>query len=613
MIVDNLIVVKVLPAPKLELRVRAEIRDFLFQLPPYSQVVGRSKSLREMYRTTVAPDDLLKVSILGDCTTEPIAAAVALAGGSLGIPTEIYEPAFDTWRTELDDRASALHSFRPHVAIVVLTENTFRFSQECDDRSDDSNSLESAQAVIDFVCERLRAVGCQEILFHNLVRPVEDSLGRLRNVSGSGSTCFFRQLNTEICKRDGQTLRVVDVSSVAEDVGITNWRDERLSNLGNYPFSPRFLSHYTLLLRGTLAAIFGQSAKVLVTDLDNTLWSGTLDETGPDGIVFGVGTGEGEAHLKFANYLVALRRSGILLAINSRNEINSVEEVFRHNLALPLRLEDFASVHCHWGSKSEKMRAIASELNVSADSLVFVDDEPFQQDEVRSGIAEVSVVPIGSDPSQFIRHIDRLHLFDRLSITNEDRSRASSFRVLSHHAEAQKFDLKTFLETSGMIGNLRKPKLSELQRVEQLFMKTNQFNLTKVSFGRADLESLLSRRESVLLVARLTDKFLDYGIVAALAGQIRGDSIVVENWVVSCRVFSRSFEEFIMSSLLKIAVSLGLNVIEGGFQVGSKNQYAQSFLSRHRLLSIDESGNRGWWSFGLEHQFDHVIETDENL
>jgi len=591
----------------------AELRDFLFRLPPLSSLIGRSTLLRKLIRQTIPEEDCLRIAVLGDCTTDHLSIAASLVAGSLGIPTSIYESPFDSWRAELSDTNSALNRFRPHVAIVMLTNNTFQLPDSFGTDEVFHQSVEEARNSIVYCFGRLRESGCKEVIFHNLVSPTVDVAGRQRRLFRSSSTNFALEVNRELMNLDGYGLRLLDVASLAEYVGIANWRDDRLAHLSKHPFSPRFLSKYCLLLRGTIAAVVGRSSKVLVTDLDNTLWAGSLDDDGPEGITFGIGSPVGEAHLSYAKYLKSLRNSGILLAINSKNDFRLVEKAFDANPAIPLKLEDFSSIQCHWGNKSEYMKLISLELNVSLDSLIFVDDDKFQQEEVRTGLPDVSVVPLGTEPSQFVSEISQLHLFDRLAVTDEDRRRADLYQTSRSSKGVGASDYQTHLESSNMFGNLRRPTIWEIPRMEQLLFKTNQFNLTQLGFDQIELENKLYEPSNIVLVGRLSDRFADYGIVAALVGKLRAESLYIDNWVVSCRVFSRTYEEFILARLLMIARASGIKTIEGTVRDSGRNQYAKTFLEKYGALGTSKSNIESEWKFTIDNQLNYLVTDDANL
>lgn len=587
-------------------------RDLLFSRPGITDLARTNKQLQLTYQQSAFShlDNPVRVAILGDCTTQAIAVAAPIVAASIGIRVNIYEARFDSWRHELLDPLSPLHRFKPEIAIMVLTEQSLGRPPVFAEKAIVDQKHGEVAGVVDLCLTQFASMGCSEVLWHNLAGTTVTSAGRLDRSLEWSSSSFAARVNSELAQRDGCGLRVLDVASLAERVGTRNWTDERLVHISKHPFSPAFIGDYALLLRGTLASVRGRSAKVLVTDLDDTLWSGTVGDVGPEGVEIGYGTPAGEAHLAYAKYLKGIRDSGILLAINSRNDPLVVEQTFKVQKGLPLRLSDFASVHCHWGAKSAHLLAIADELNVAPDALVFVDDDAFQREEVRSGAAAVSVVPLPADPAHFARAVDELFLFDRLALTTEDAGRAQTYRSRPTRVAAGATSLDDYLEQAEMLGTVMRAEPHHLARIEQLFTKTNQFNLTQTRFTKSELERELLRPNAIVIAAELQDRHSQYGVVAAVIGECQEQVLHIRNWVVSCRVFSRGFEEFILNALCGEAVSLGADQVEGDFVASDRNAYAREFLERLDLTRPASVHRQPTWGCSVHRTFQtHVQST----
>ena len=585
-------------------------RDFLFSGPSMADFIRESRDLGKLsHRLTSGKTETpIRLAILGDCTTQAIAVSAPIVAASLGMPVEIYEAPYDSWRHELLDRSSKLYRFAPEMAIMVITENTLRPPSIFANKEEIDEINASVQATIDLCVDQLDSLGCREILWHNLASPSTSSVGRLdRGVEWSAQS-HTSQINRILAQRDGDGLRVIDVATLASQLGNKRWRDERFVHHSKSPFNPACVSDYARALRGTMAAVWGRNAKVLVTDLDDTLWSGIVGDVGPEGVLVGMGTPIGEAHLAYAQYLKTLRMSGVLLAINSRNDPSVVAEAFVVQKGLPLKINDFASVKCHWGAKSKYILEIAEDLNVAPDSLVFVDDDPFQRAEVRNGAPGVSVVSMPEDPSMFALTIDDLHLFDRLALTNEDAGRADTYRGPPSRVGTQASSLEEYLGQAEMIGEFRCAKKTHLPRIEQLFSKTNQFNLTQRRFSAKELANSLARTNTGVYIAELVDRHANYGIVSAVVAERQGAALIVHNWVISCRVFSRGFEAFILNHIRDEAARQGAVQVEGDFVSTQRNGYAKDALIRLGLLPDLLEQPTSPWTFPITDSFDSLVQ-----
>jgi FkbH-like protein len=319
-----------------------------------------------------------------------------------------------------------------------------------------------------------------------------------------------------------------------------------------------------------------------VTDLDNTLWGGVVGDDGLEGIALGSISAAGEAYAAFGRYLKSLQRSGILLAVNSKNDPALAAEVFDRHPETPLRREDFAAFVCNWGGKAGNLREIARQLNLGTDALVFADDSAAECGEVRRELLEVTVVHLAGDPAHFPRELEALHLFDRLDLTAEDLARARSYQAGRELAASggSPTSLSDYLLELQMAAEIAPSRPEELPRLEQLFQKTHQFNLTGRQYDQPALKRLLETPEAVCLSCRLEDRLANHGLVSGLVGSVREGVLTIDNWVMSCRVFSRSFEECIFGALLELARARGCSAIEGRFLPTSRNGYAAGLFER---------------------------------
>jgi FkbH-like protein len=319
-----------------------------------------------------------------------------------------------------------------------------------------------------------------------------------------------------------------------------------------------------------------------VTDLDGTLWGGVIGDDGVDGIELGTGSAAGEAYAAFGRYLAALRSLGVVLAVDSKNDPVLAREVFERHRESPLRAADFAAFVCNWSSKSENLREIARQLNLGLDSLVFVDDNPAECEQVRREVPEVTVVPLTGDPATFPRRLAELHLFTPLELTAEDLARPDSYRVVREIGElaGTPASMADYLAGLHMEAELGLAAEGDLPRVEQLVRKTNQFNLTGRTYDGAVVGRMLAAPGTLIATARLKDRYANHGLVSALVARVDAATLEIDNWVLSCRVFGRGLEECILEWLRGQARARGCRRIAGDLLPTARNQYARRFFAR---------------------------------
>lgn len=574
---------------------RTEVESWLCEPRRFVEIQNLSGLIERHEERLEAAGAPLRIALLGDFTTHPVRIVLRVVGLMLGRRVSIHEADYDTYRVEILNRQSALHAFRPEVAILATSTAANRVWPRPGAGEEEARALAgSVIEGLETLWRSLRESSGAFVVQHAFEPPAfGEPAGRGAASRPWSATGFTRRLNEALWARDGHGMRVLDTEALATRAGSWNWTDPRLYFHSKHAFHPNAAGDYALALAGLLRAQAGRPRKVMVTDLDNTLWGGTIGDDGPEGIAFSPETAVGEAHLSYARYLASLRARGILLGVCSKNMESAAREGFARP-GLPLKLEDFAAFTANFEPKAANLRVMAERLNVGLDSFVFADDDAVECAAVREAVPEVTVVPMRGDPSGFARRLERLALFEPLDFTAEDYSRAATETVRQQALSvAPEGDLETFLKGLEMRGALRPPSASEIARVEQLFRKTNQFNLTQEVFDPARIAELAGR-DAALLVTELEDRLSHYGLIAAVVTERRGRALEVLNWVMSCRVFSRSVEDFILRGLAREASEMGATEIGGRFGESARNGYAKAFLARVAGVSS------GRWSISVE-------------
>ncbi len=533
----------------------------------------------------------LRIALLGGYTTQPIKELLLPLALAEGHWAEVYEATYNTFETEPLDPASPLYAFRPDV--VLIASGSLNLPELPSPGADEPALVALAERIISACRQRWQAVAAgtgARIIQHNFDVPATLLLGRLEGRHPWSATNFIHRLNARLWQHDGREVRVLDTHQIATDCGRRQWHEPRWQHHSKHGFDPNLIHHYGRALAGLLRGLLGQSRKCLVTDLDNTLWGGVIGDDGLDGIELGNVSATGEAHAAFGRYLKSLRQFGVVLAVNSKNDPQVAGEVFTSHPETPLRPDDFAAFVCNWESKSQNLRTIARQLNLGLDSLVFVDDNPAECEEVRAALPEVTVLEMSGDPAYFPRRIEEQHLFTPLDFTPEDFARAKSYAARQQFADATAppATLEAHLAALEMEAVIAPAQPGDLARIEQLFRKTNQFNLTGRTYDHAALERMMTAPDHLLLSVWLKDKLASHGLISALTGRYEGDAFVLDNWVMSCRVFTRTLEQCIFARLLDLARLRGLRIIRAEFIPTPKNSYAQPLLEKlgfHRIVT----------------------------
>jgi FkbH-like protein len=339
-----------------------------------------------------------------------------------------------------------------------------------------------------------------------------------------------------------------------------------------------------------MRAVLGLSYKALVLDLDGVLWGGVVGEDGVAGILFG-GSGAGEAYREYQRYVKTLGERGILLAVCSKNNDADARAPFLLHPDRVLGLDDFAAFVANWEPKDENLRRIATELHISLDSIVFVDDNPIERELIRRRLPEVEVPEWPAEPAEFLHALDHGHYFEALALTAEDRGRSESVRtnVVRETLRETCGTLEEFLGGLEMEIELRPFEEVDLPRIVQLIHKTNQFNLTTRRHNEANVRRLADTSGNYTQALRLRDRFGDSGLVGALIAVRQGDALLVDTWLLSCRVLGRRVPEASFAALCQYATATGCRVLLGEYYPTPKNALVAKFFEQIGFACIETS------------------------
>ena len=422
-----------------------------------------------------------------------------------------------------------------------------------------------------------------------------------------GAVALVQQANAAMRAALPGNAFFVDLESISAVQGKLAFYDARNYHWLKQPFSPLGLSVLARHVATGLRALTGGRRKVLVLDLDNTLWGGVVGESGAQGIVVG-GEGEGEAYLAFQKHVRRLRETGVLLAVCSKNNEKDAREPFETNDRMALRLDDFAAFHASWDAKPAALRRMASELNLGLDSFVFFDDNPAERAHVRAELPEVTVVEVPPDPAHYIRALEQSLAFETAGLTEADSQRASQYAAESQRrsslsAAASPAEYLASLEMKAEVLEINR---TNLDRVVDLITKTNQFNLTTRRHSRAAVEAMLATERSVCFAVSLADRFGDYGIISVvLAVPHAAGALRLDTWLMSCRAMGRTLEHFVMNRIAAMARQAGYERVLGEYLPTPKNVPVQTLLPDFGFKPDDRSEH---WTLPLTSFADMATE-----
>ena len=532
----------------------------------------------------------LRVAVLGGSTTEELVNFLELLLLAEGFQPVFHQSEYGRFYDDAVHDAQALIDFKPQLVYVHTSCLNVRnlpplSSTEAELAGYVEAELTRYREIWDSLEKKL---GCQ-VIQNNFELPSHALLGNMDAVAAGGQSRFLLQLNLSFAAEAARRPKLLlqDVQGISANLGLRHWFDW-----------PRYFSYKILLtaeanlelarsLNALIRALYGKSRKVLVLDLDNTLWGGVIGDDGVDKIQIGRETPVAEAYTAFQEYCLALRNRGVLLAVCSKNNEDVAKSGFAHPSSI-LKLEDFSCFKANWEPKHENIAAIANELNLGMDSFVFIDDNPAERAIVQAQSPGVAVPDVGNDVSKYAEFIDRGRYFEPVSLSKEDLERAALYAGNSRRAaQATQFaDYGEYLDSLEMTAEIDAFKPVYLERIAQLTNKTNQFNLTTRRYTLAEMETAASDPNLIGLYGRLVDRFGDNGLISIVLGRGEGRALHMDLWLMSCRVLKREMENAMLDVLAERARARGLATIVGYYLPTAKNGMVADFYSRLGFSSI---------------------------
>ena len=552
-------------------------------------LLRKQKGLRRELQNR--PDLLsIRIAFLCGSTVNEVAAFLELLLLEQGIQPVFYFSDYNKYFEEAVLDTARLVEFKPDIIFVYTSSANIQGWPLLDTSESDLNAYVVAESMrFAAIWSGLQPLGAV-VVQNNFELPAQRLLGNYDAVSPTGRVRFINLLNTEFAREAAArtNLLIHDLNGVAASVGLKAFHDAGRWFSYKMLTTPEGSLEVARSAAAMVLAIYGRTRKCLVLDLDNTLWGGVIGDDGPEQIRIGRETAEAEAFTAFQEYCLQLRSRGILLAVCSKNSEEIARQGFEHPDSV-LLLDHFSCFKANWEPKHENIKAIASELNIGLDSLVFVDDNPAEREIISAQLPAVAVPDVGSDVSRFISVLEDGRYFEPVRLSREDLKRAEQYQENAQRAAFQgRFqNYEEYLESLEMSAEVAAFKPVYLDRITQLIGKTNQFNLTTRRYTRAQVEAIAADPSCISLYGKLTDKFGDNGLISVIVGRKENDILHIDLWIMSCRVLKRGMETVMLDALVAECQSQGIGEIRGYYIRTERNGLA---AGHYAALGFKRSG-----------------------
>lgn len=565
----------------------------------YSSHLSLRKVLKQRLQT--GPDPV-RIAVLGGPTTTQLTWLIDNYLKSAQVEAVFYEGEYGLFCQSVLLPDAGLDAFKPE---IVFFANNARDLAELDPGKTNSNDLDLLIEEQSAQWRHLWTLANQRwgaLVIQNLFdSPIWSPFGHFGVRLDVSQKQYIDRVNMALIKEAPDYVVFHNQEDLIHEAGARQWFDPRFYHEAKMPCGPECLPLYAHSVAALILACKGKSKKVLVLDLDNTLWGGVIGDDGISGIRIGQGSGEGESFLAFQKYVKALSSRGILLAVCSKNDHANAIEPFEKHSEMVLKTSDISSFVANWQNKADNIRSIAEELNLGLDSFVFVDDNPAERAVVRRFLPQVAVPDMPADPACYIEALGRHRYFETIALTAEDLKRAEYYRQNRQRRELKEAhtDMESFLKSLEMKAVAEPVCKTNIERSTQLINKSNQFNLTTKRYSLAEVHEMAESEDWVAMTISLQDKMGDNGLISVVLAECSGKDLVIDTWVMSCRVLQRGVEFLTLALLIKRAKEHGCKRLLGCYIPTAKNKMVSEHYARlgFHLEHTDADGRSDWTLF----------------
>lgn len=531
-----------------------------------------------------------RMAILGNSATQFFANAIKGYANLEDINLRIYDADYDQIEVQLLDLHSETYVFQPDFILLwISTEKMYEDFLKYP-KVERNNFAELYLYKIEQYWNWINEKSNAKILQMNFTEVDDKVLGQYSLKVDTSFVFQIRKLNyllqESMTKND--TVYPIDVFAVQIDLGRENFYDPVLYYNAKMSIAKNALPYAVKPIIDVVKAILGRIKKCLILDLDNTLWGGVIGDDGINKIEIG-GLGLGYVYADFQKWLKQLKENGVVLAVCSKNDEKIAKEPFLKHDEMILRLEDISIFIANWNDKVSNIKNIQKNLNIGMESIVFVDDNPFERNLVRNLIPEIEVPELPEDPAYYLDYLRRCNYFETVSPdeTNVDRTQMYQLELERKKLKSSFESIEDYLIDLNMGGIIKPFEEERYSRIAQLSQRSNQFNLRTIRYTESDIRNIAENNNYIAFYYSLKDKLGDYGVVGVVIMKKKSKTeVFIEAWFMSCRVLKRSMEEFIMNQVVEKVKLKGFEKITAEYIPTVKNEMVKDLYIRMGFVDL---------------------------
>jgi FkbH-like protein len=577
----------------------------LNQLTKLANVIDKARIGTEPDDKSMKPLVPFRLAVLTNSTIDLIAPALVASAARHGIILEIIRSSYDQVAQEALNPESEINRSKPDAVLFALDYRALPLKLSLGAPDSSSATIQKAISYLRALRDGIKSGSNAVCIFQTCAPPTETLFGSLDRTLPGTMRSLIGDINRELGKYVADSGDVLlDVAGLAETVGLADWHNPRLWNMAKFPFSDEVIPIYAEHVARTVAAIRGKSRKVLILDLDNTVWGGVIGDDGLEGIHVAQGDAIGEAYLEVQRLALDLRQRGILLAVSSKNHDEVAREPFEKHPDMLLKLDHIAVFAANWDDKATNIRAIAEKLSLGLDAMVFLDDNPVERGLVRRLLPGVAVPELPEDPAWYARTLAAAGYFDAITFGAEDLKRAGFYQDDAKRASLQSYagGIDDYLSSLDMTITFQPFDPTGRARIAQLINKSNQYNLTTRRYTIPEVTQAETDPEVFTLQVRLEDVFGDNGMISVVICRPGEPGVwEIDTWLMSCRVLGRKVEYMVLREILGHARAAGVHKLKGVYRPTDRNKLVLDHYSKLGFIKTsEEEGGLTHWELLVE-------------
>lgn len=530
------------------------------------------KELKRNLKKDVSKLPTLKVSLLGDTATQFLAVAIRGEGIERGYNIDLFEGEYNQVERQVLDPTSDLYAHDSKYTVMFQSTHKLLEQYSLMPATNWSTLADERINFIRTICENVGG----KIIYFNYSEIEDTVFGSYANKVNGSFSYQLRKLNFELMNlaQEYPNLFICDIAGIQNKFGRDFMFDSTVYVSTEMVLSIDALPYVASRTLDIINSIEGKFKKCLILDLDNTVWGGVVGDDGWENIQVGHGLGIGKAFSEFQQWIKKLKNRGIIVCVCSKNDEDKAKEPFEKNPEMVLKLDDNSVFVANWENKADNIRTIQSILNIGFDSMVFLDDNPFERNMVRENVPGVTVPELPGDPGEYLEFLYTQNLFETASYSSADKDRTKQYQVEAQRVStAKKFTNEAdFLKSLEMTSEVSGFTRFNTPRVAQLSQRSNQFNLRTIRYTEDQIAAIENDPKQKGFAFTLEDKFGDNGLIAVVILQEKEtDTIFIDTWFMSCRVLKRGMENFTLNTIVAWAKENGYKKIIGEYLPTQKN------------------------------------------